>query len=342
MIAFLIFVFIFLIFLSFYTPKDYSLRYFIFVFLGLCLSFAAGIREGWSDYQNYVNGYHYAVAGDIGALEVSFFLISRFVDFIFGNILGLFIIYGAIGVFLKLISIKQLTELWFLSLIIYVSNFYILHELIQMRAGVASGFLLLCIKPIYDRNWKLFLTFFLCAFFFHYSSLVILPLWFLTNKPRKIFLYLSVPVAYFIYFTKINLVSVAIPIPAIQAKINLYQEMLAMGEQNQINVFNYVFLVKIMIFYILLWKIDLLQKKNQYATLLIKIFALSIFAFPVFATMPVIGFRISELFGIVEIILFPLLYYIAKPKVIPISVVISIGLLLFYISVFYGELLVNN
>lgn len=339
----LLFILLFILALICLFPiKAYKARLFIFILSGLVLAIAAGFREGWADYETYINGYNYVIAGDFGTMELSFIIISNIVDLVYGNVLGLFIIYGTIGVFLKLISIKQLTELWFLSLIIYVSNFYILHELIQMRAGVASGFLLLCIKPIYDRNWKLFLTFFFCAFFFHYSSLVILPLWFLTNKPRKIFLYLSVPVAYFIYFTKINLVSVAIPIPAIQAKINLYQEMLAMGEQNQINVFNYVFLVKIMIFYILLWKIDLLQKKNQYATLLIKIFALSIFAFPVFATMPVIGFRISELFGIVEIILFPLLYYIAKPKVIPISVVISIGLLLFYISVFYGELLVNN
>lgn len=331
-----------MIFFSFYTPKSYSLRCLIFALFGISLIFAAGVREGWSDYQNYVNGYHYAVAGDIGALEISFFLISRFVDFIFGNILGLFIIYGIIGVSLKLIAIKQLTGLWFLSLIVYISNFYILHELIQMRAGIASGFLLLCIKPIYERNWKLFLTFFICAFFFHYSSLVILPLWFLTHKPRILFLYLSIPIGYIIYFTKINLISVAIPIPSIQAKINLYQEVLAMGEQNQINVFNYVFLVKIIIFYLLVWRINLLQERNQYTAILMNIYALSLFAFPAFATMPVIGFRISELFGIVEIILFPLLYYITKPKSISLSIVIVIGFGLFYVSVFYSKLLFNN
>ena len=97
----------------------------------------------------------------------------------------LFLLFAILGVSFKLIAIKQLTELWFLSLILYLSNFFILHEMTQIRAGVASAFLLLCVKPIYDRDLKRFLLFAVLGFLFHYSAIVILPLWFLGIKARK-------------------------------------------------------------------------------------------------------------------------------------------------------------
>lgn len=318
-----------------------SKRKFFFFFIGLVLFIAAGAREGWADYDNYVKGFGYVLNGFYGTMEPSFVLITYVVNFFIGNVLGLFFVYAFIGVSVKFLAIKQLTQLWFFSILIYLSNFYILHDLIQIRAGIASALLLLSIKPIYERNFKKFLFLFILAFLFHYSSLVILPLWFLFKKPPKILLYSIIPIGYVLYLLNINLIMSLIPIPAIKHKLELYQEVLAQGRQNEINVFNLVFLMKICLYYVLLFKMDLINKKNKYFNYLIQIFALSLFSFPAFATMPVVAFRISELFGIVEVIIIPFLYYAFKPQSISKMIVISVGLSFFYISIFYSKYLFN-
>lgn len=342
MISFLIIFFILFSLIAFIPPKDIYYKIVIFFGCGVLLVFTAALREIGVDRDSVLYEemfYNY----DVSMVEPSFQLLSQFIQkYLESDITYLFFLYAIFGVFTKLFAIKDLTKLWFLSLVIYLSNFYIIQELTTIRAGVASGFLMLCLKPIYDRDWKRFLLFAGIAIFFHYSALVILPLWFLGNNPRKHWLLVSIPIGYLIYFSGINLVGV-LPIPGIQEKLEMYKRLQELGDEkaNAINVFNLVFLARIVIFYFLLWKYDLIASNNKYFPLLMKIYCLGLVVFLIFSTLPVVAFRVNELYSITEIILIPLLFYGFTPRVFSKLIIEFIGLCFLFIVLFYNKLIAS-
>jgi len=275
-----------------------------YLLIVLLLILFAAFRDGNAvrDYNSYIVIYKNT---SISLKEMSFSLIAWLTKHIFfDNVIFLFIIYAIIGVGLKTYAIKELTTLYFLSLVIYISNFYILHELTQIRVGVATGFLLLCIKPLYERNLQKFIILASFAVFFHYSVLPIYFLWFLRSDRINKYIYaIIIPLSYIFYFSHFNLIELLIkliPITYIQQKYIIYKEaQLYAADGNKINVFNYLFLIKCLIFYILLWRYNYIKIKNKYIILLLKIEALSLASFIIFSTMPMFAFRINELLGVV-------------------------------------------
>ena len=207
----------------------------------------------------------------------------------------------------------------------------------QIRAGVATGLVLLCIKPIRERKIFPFLFFSLLAFFFHFSALIILFFYFLNGSyiNKKVY-FLLIPLGYFLYFFNINLFFFLdfLQIGLIQMKFESYS-----SYDNDINLFNYVYLSRILLASFLLWKIDLIKEKNDYAILLIKIYFISLFVFSAFASIPGISTRISELLLIVEIILTPCLLYVFRNKVVANFFIFLIGLVHLCFSIFITKLL---
>lgn len=323
-----------------FPPETRILRITFFLLLAFLLIIIAGFRPGESfrDYDMYV--WMFENQSD-AIVEPAFLILSSFCLNIFGNnTIYIFIIFACLGVSLKFIAIKQLTTLWFLSVLIYFSHFFILHEMTQIRAGVASSLLLLCVKPIHDRNLKHFLLFSLLAFSFHYSALMILPLWFLNLKPHKKWLIILIPISYLLFFLGINLI-MSIPIPGISEKIAIYQQLYELGgdEWTNINLFNLVFLTRIAIFYFLIYKYDLILSYNKYFPILMKIYCVSLVSYPILATIPAIATRINELYGIVDIILIPFINYTFKPVYFSKALVVIIGLSLLLIVLFYVKLI---
>jgi hypothetical protein len=314
--------------------------------MGILLFLVAAFRDGNAvrDYATYIDYYNNNTIKL--NIEISFFVIAWIVRHIFfDNVLFLFIIYALFGVGLNLNAIRELTALSFLSLLIYISNFYVLHELTQIRVGVATGFLLMCIKPLYERNLKFFLLFATCAALFHYSGLLVFFLWVLKgNRINKYAYAVVVPLAYIFYFLNISLVEMFIqfiPIGNVQEKYVTYKllQQQRVDTFNEINVFNFVFLAKCLIFYIILLKSKLVATKNKYTFLLLKIEALSLASFVLFSATPIFAFRIYELFGVVEIILIPFIYYVFKSKILSKAMIVFIGLCLLLIIIFYNHLI---
>ena len=344
MIAILLFTLFISSLIAFISIKNRLNKIAVFVFLGFILILIAAFRseEGNPDYKIYLR---YFEEQDFLFVEPTFVVLSKMVSFLFGPYpIFIFIIYAILGVTLKFIAIKQLSKLYFLSIVVYIGNFFILHDMIQIRAGVASALLLLCIKPIYDRNLKNFLIITLLAVLFHVSAIVILPLWFLPKIRERILvllLYMIIPIACIIYFLKTNLIFI-LPIPVIQEKIDLYIELQDSGVENaltEINVFNYLFLFKIFIFYFLLIKYKVLLFHNKYALILLAIYGIGLFSYAALATIPVFAGRISGLFEIVEIILIPFLYYAISPKFISKLLVVFWGLGMILIHLFRSKLI---
>lgn len=333
----------FITFLLVVFPTKIKLINKIFFYLiTIILALFAAFRDGKSvkDYEMYVGAWYWSTYEKTD-IEASFLFIRNILrdDFQFDYI-SIFIIYAVLGVVSKVLAVRNLVNNFFLAILIYLSHFYILHELTQMRAGVAAGFILLAIAPLYNRNLKLFLLFTTIAVVFHYSAIMILPLWFLKSNSKTRFLYLLIPVGFILYFMGFNFVQ-KIPIPYFQTKMDAYQELSRKGTDgfDTINVFNAFYLIKVAVFYIMMFKRNQIAGHNKYFYLLLRIEGISLFVFPALAIIPAIAYRVHELLGIVEIILFPLIVYAFRVRYVGYLLVITIAVIFFCINIFYNKLI---
>lgn len=297
------------------TEQKTRLKSIIYVLTGCLLILFAGLRDG--DYVYDYRMYEWLYNDEIYVVELSFTAISLITRHVLGNhIVWLFMIYAVIGVWIKLVAIRRITPLLFLSLLIYVSDFYPLQEMAQMRASVATGIMLLAIKPLYERNLKRFILYTIIASLFHISSIVMIPLWFLKpGRINKSFWLFAVLIGYTLAFIKIDLISLLsyIPFGTIQEKYEVYRTQQEEGGYAA-NVFSLLFLTKLFLTLILLWKSDILASYNKYGYLLIKIMFVSLISLLLLSQNLAAGLRVSEFFGVVSIVLFPMLYYVIRPR----------------------------
>jgi hypothetical protein len=333
---------IFLIISLFCLIKNERTKKIIFIFTGILLFSIAAFRGNNDfDYAGYIAVYNKAVSVNNLRIEPTFLFISFLVKHIFNNVLFLFIIYAFLGVFLKFYAIKKLTDLYFLSILIYFSNFFIFHEMTQIRVGVASALLLISIKPLLERNFKVYIIIIFVAFLFHYSSLLALPLYFLNGKKINVTVFaIIIPFSYLLYFLHIHFAYLIdlIPIPEINFKFQQYKQLASLSS-SKANLFNYLQLSRCLLSMVFLWKWELIQERNKYGILLIKIYIIAIALLVFLVDIPGLASRASELLMPVEIILIPFLMYIIKQKQLALAIVAIIALLFLCLDLFYTTLI---
>jgi hypothetical protein len=328
------FIFFAICFLAFVDTKPHKTTY-LFLF-GLLVVFAGFRGNIGNDYEMYIAIYNDTV-GNKFLVEPSFLTIANIVNYLFDNVIYVFIIYAILGVGVTLLAIKKISEFQLFSILIYFSYFFLLHEMTQIRAGVATGFFLLSIPAIKNQKLIQFLVLIGIGTFFHYSLLIVLPFYFLGTKKINFWFYLLIPFAYILYYTHTSITSLVqfISYEHIATKFELYEN--TRGEQ--INVFNSILLLKIFIIGIFLWKHKYLQSTNEYSVLFIKLSILSTFFFVALADIPAFGFRISDIFGIIDCLMLPFLIYLFKNRLVGKLLVvfialINISILLFYVKLF--------
>jgi hypothetical protein len=82
-----------------------------------------------------------------------------------------------------------------------------------------------------------------------------------------------------------------------------------------------------------------LSKYNPFAILLIKIWVFSLFLYVVISPIPVLAFRISEMFGVVEVVILSMLIYLIKPRFVAILFLIVYGVLLLFLELHFQKLM---
>lgn len=347
MVSILFFFFFLAVVATYCSFPTYNKRLKIYVLFGIGLILVAIFKDGSNmpDYQEFIDNIEGNIVADINIKEPAFFAIKWLADFCpdYRVLIGLFL-YAIFGVTLKLIAIKQLTEFWFIALAVFISHYYMLHDLIQIRAGVASAFLLLCIKPLYERNGKRFLLWTLIAFLFHYSAIIIFFLWFLSPKFFKKGIWLSIiPIAYILYFIGFDIISLLtyIPIPGVQTKLIGYQRITELGLNgwDTFDPFAITYLVKIFVLYFIVLNINKIQQHNKYTYILTKIYALAFAVYLLLGCVPVVAYRTKELLAIVEIVLLPSIAYIGVPRSVTKAVPLTFSLLIMVLLIFNSKLL---
>lgn len=312
-------------------------KQFVYILIMVFLILFAGLRGNIDkDHLTYVALFKNPQSLTI-SVETSFYIISCIIQKFTGNVKYLFLTYAALAIIAKFYAIKKIAAFPFYSILIYYSFYYFLHEVTQIRVGVSVAFILLSLMSIEEKNLLKFIIFMIIAAFFHISAIIVLPFYFIrTNKIEKIY-FLLIPIAYLFYLTNLNIVSLIkfVDIDIISLKFNFY---LNNSKSQDINVFNALRLVRCLLIYFLLWKWDYLYSRNKYFIILIKFYILSFFFFVALADIPVIAYRVSDLFGIVELLIIPLLLYCFNEKYLVAAFVGLIGLLLLTYTLYYNKL----
>lgn len=302
----------------------------LYVLLGFVLVLLAGFREVGvdPDSDNYEHAFHNCYDARLwGAMEFSYFLISMFLSTFSSDVHVVFLFYAFFGVVLKFIAFRKLSEFWFLPVMVYLSFFYEVHECVQIRTGIMSGLFMLSIPYMAEKKRFKALILVTLGAFFHISALVLIPFVFLSNremsKKQMLFWIGIIPCSYVINLVGANLL-VNIPIAYIENKLTNYQETADVIDVG-VNVYSPLQLFTTLLFLYLMYFQETILKYNKYFPLMMKIFALSLFAYVAFAFLPVLSQRISYLFRIMTIILFTNIYYTIRPKWVGMLVVCFIA-----------------
>ena len=263
--------------------------------------------------------------------EPSFLLISNILKNSGYTITALFAIYATINIGIKGSWIYKMTPFPILTLFIYLSYLYILHDLIQIRVGAALAFGLVSLyNYCNDRKWGS-LVFIAIAVFFHYSAILLVLFFLFDNKPLtlkwKIALYCIVPFGLLLCVLRLNLLSL-IPSFVGGEKIDLYKDLAENGEMDDASLLNPILWIKILAYLTSLWFYDFLRDKNQYLSLFIKLMGLSILIeLSLLYTNAVMAYRLSELFNIVDPFVITTLVYLFNPSWLGRSIIVFVSAL---------------
>lgn len=297
--------------ISFANTKKYDNA--CLVLIGIILIIHCGLRTTDADHPMYENLYYNI---DDAEIEPSFKLIVRIAKFVIDNEpIIMFILYSIIGVTLKLSAINILSNFKYLSIAIYLSQYFILQEMTQIRAGVAGGLFLLSIKPLYNKEWIKVILLLITASLFHYSAIALFLILFLNPyKLNKRFWLSLIPLVYLLRPLIYRILSLLVGISLGFEKIDAYIYALSNLSETTINIFSPIQIIRIFLAFIVVIYISNCIANTQYAYILIKIYILGVVCLVIFSAVNVIAYRVSELFLLSEIIIVPYLGYIIKPR----------------------------
>lgn len=342
-VAILLFLLLLTAAFSFVVDERPMVRWVVFTVIVLVLTLMAGLRpigidkDSWQYYAYYLGKFDDMV-------EFSFIVISEFVRATFSDVRGVFVIYALIAIPLKCYVFTKLSDEIFLLLSVYMSNFLILHDMTQIRVGAAVAFIFLGFYYLTQgRRWPCFFLI-LIATAFHVSAILMLAILLFRNNELPLWQRIVLALTPFLALTSIVFdvnVSTLIPFEFIQSKLEVYEDLKEKGlvEVEKINIFNAAIMLKVAVYYFLLWKYDIVKKYCPYLTLLLKIFALSYVCLGVFNFLAVFATRICELFGFVEILMVPLIIHAISPKNVARAFILIYVVGIFFLNVVYADLL---
>lgn len=305
------------------TPRDKKI---IYVVLGIAMILIAGTREVGStpDTVSYEEMF-YAKEGDLMVLmrEPSFSIIADLLHAFGLGINALFFVYAILSIPTHLSFFWRISKVPLLTLTIYISYYYMMHDMVQIRCAVASGLFLWAIYFFVEGRRLLTLGLILLGAFFHVSALAGLVIFFcggsLPQWQRKA-LYWLVPVGLVVYFTQFD-ISTLVPDEMGGLKLMKYRTMKEKGLEDeqagwklQINILIWM---NIVLYYASIYYHDFLVKHFKYTTVSIKLQAVGfVFLFFANSISQVLGNRMNDYFSVASILLWTGSIYAFTPRLL--------------------------
>lgn len=321
--------------------KDIILYFFIFIFTFIVfllqINKPIGIDVDSLNYFNIVNYDNISIENY--SFEPVFLLLISVSKFISDNPFPVLLaFYFILSSLIKIISIKKSADYFLLSFFAYIAFYLIVHDIIQIRIGLATAFFLLSLPDIANKKLISFLIKITIASLCHYSALIAFPLYFLNgtilNRKKWIIL---LSISFFISLINLKINEFITPLlnfmpTIISAKVERYTILLDEGVHSNLELFNYynlIFLLVAIVGIIISKKID-----SPFHIISIKILLLSQCAFYILSFLPVLAYRYSEFLGItiIYVITYPLLIF--NKKELPYFLTLIFLVLIFLFNLF--------
>ncbi|WP_232012348.1 EpsG family protein [Cedecea lapagei] len=291
------------------------------------------------DYQSYVNIYGYIVNGYHYAIEPTFYLITYISELLTSSPVFIFIIYAALAISFKYLFIKEWSPYLLLSVLVYFSSIFLLHDMTQIRIGVASSIGFFSLKYIIENNYRKYYLWILVAILFHFSMVVFIFIPLLNSKRLTTNFklgYLSLLLFLYVLYTfKIDMLTPLqyVTIGGVQEKYNMYKAQIE-TDNASVNVFSVTQILHILIVFLTL-SFSRYFEKDKKMILIFKLYALSPLCLIAFSAIPGFSIRLSELFSISEIVFLPMLATQFKHKGLVYFIIIAISLFLLLLNLYY-------
>lgn len=298
----------------------------MYTVLGIAMVLIAGLREVGSTPDS--DAYEMMYYGDNNtiveeATEPSFTLITSILQSLSLGVNALFVTYALISIAIHLPVLWKLSRLPFLTLTIYISYYFMIHEMVQIRVGVAVGLFLWAIYHYVNQRKTAALACILAGVFFHYSAAVGLVI-FLFNERisewQKYMLYLIVPIGIAAYFANVD-ISYLVPDGFGGDKLAIYRNVRDIGNEEELAGIRFernpIIWMNIILYYVCIYFRDYLTKQCKYVPIAIKLQAVGfccLFFLKGFSM--VVGNRLNDYFSIVSIILWTAAVYVFYPQII--------------------------
>lgn len=158
-------------------------RLFVLIALWLCLTLFAGLRCDNADWEAYYEGYvDIAKGGSTGFADLGFNLLCRILSLFSIPPIGMFLFVAGAATALNLNSFKRYSPYFLIAVLYYFVHMYVLKEMIQIRAGLASALCLYSIRFLAERKSKPFWGIWLLALSIHMSAVVWLLVWIVSER----------------------------------------------------------------------------------------------------------------------------------------------------------------
>ena len=298
----------------------------LYVLFGIAMIMIAGMREVGStpDTESYEEMY-YSKEDSISMMltEPSFGFITDILQSMALGINALFFVYAILAVPVQLSALWRFSRIPLLTLTVYLSYYYMIHDMVQIRCAVASGLFLWAIYFYVERKKLFSLLFILMGILFHYSAIAGLVIFFLGNGfPRwqRYLLYAIVPVGLFVYVTHIDIFSL-VPDELGGLKLMKYRTMREKGLEDELAGWklnsNLLIWMNIVLYYACIYYHDYLVKRFKYTSVAIKLQGVGFgFLFFVNALSMVVGNRMCDYFSVASVLLWTASVYAFTPIII--------------------------
>lgn len=313
----------------------------LFIITAACLIFITGFKPLGldNDSQVYQTALDDFVAGNITIKEPSFILTMWLSNVLYaGNIQLAFVIYGLLAVAIKMTAMARYSVMPLLSLVIYLCIFFVLHDLTQIRIGVAAGFFMLAIPDFIENRRKPWLIKIGLAVLFHFSSVILLPLILLSNRRLNLWFWLALPFAILTMVLLIGDMNTLllwffqqVPAPLGPKAVGYITNLQLYGRFDNVNIFSKFSLCVIAFF--IFYAITLLSPvpAPKRDLIFFKVISIMLSVFYLFSSVPVLASRTFELFGVVLIFALPSLALRVEQKKLLVAVIIAWSLVYFYV-----------
>lgn len=295
----------------------------------------AGVDPDFPIYQEYLAHIDSQLTKIL--VEPSFQLIGHLSIAMGYGIRMVVVVYALIAIPAKILMYYKMGgyPVFFMIIALYLGNFYQLHDCTQIRAGAAVAMAMVSLWYRGEGNWGMHILFLLLGIFFHYSAAVFLVLLFLTNREmnllQRLLWGLCIPLSLSFYVLELNPVAL-VPIPFIEKKVAVYEAAMAQGEHTEIHVFNGLFILRMLLFAYVLTFYNTIRPHLKLLPLFIKMQGIGIVAWLALCKMPVLSFRISELFYQVELFLIAAIIYTIRPSWIGKICAASFAVIFYYLN----------